>query len=111
LTDATNFAIDMGKDGNNFALHFNPCFNLDNDQNLIVFNTTIDGQLGEEQRENYFPFKKGTTVEVCIKFEWNFFVVRLPDGHYLNFPNRTETTKIDYVQVIGDFVIRTFAFE
>uniref|UniRef100_A0A4X2K6P9 Galectin n=1 Tax=Vombatus ursinus TaxID=29139 RepID=A0A4X2K6P9_VOMUR len=112
-----SFRVNLGKDEHNLALHFNPRFNACDDTNTIICNSRQEGTWGTEQRETNFPFLPGSRVRpqiqsmVCIKFEWNFFVVRLPDGHYLNFPNRTETTKIDYVQVIGDFVIRTFAFE
>nr|XP_020837938.1 galectin-1-like [Phascolarctos cinereus] len=111
MTENHGFTIDMGKNSNNLALHFSIRFDFGYDQNHIVFNTMVDGKFGQEVRETHFPFQKGTTVEICIEFEGNFFLVRLPDGHYLNFPNRTEATNIDYVGVFGDFVIRTFAFE
>ena len=56
--------LNLGKDGNNLCLHFNPRFNAHGDTNTIVCNSKDDGAWGAEQRESVFPFQPGSVVEV-----------------------------------------------
>ncbi|XP_020837964.1 galectin-1-like [Phascolarctos cinereus] len=111
LPDARHFAIDLGDTYDNLALHFNPRFNYRNCHNVVIYNTLYNEYFGKEIRDSYFPFQKGTRMEICIQLQETFFVVKLPDGYQFSFPNRTKITTIDYVGIHGDLTIRAIAFE
>lgn len=59
-----SFALNLGKDGNNLCLHFNPRFEAHGDVNTIVCNSRSEGSWGEELRESNFPFLPGSPMEV-----------------------------------------------
>ncbi|XP_068963461.1 galectin-1-like [Petaurus breviceps papuanus] len=111
LPDARKFGIDLGTDEDNVALHFNPRFDIDGFKDIIIFNTKTSGQYGIEYRDRHFPFSLGSRTEIFIDFEGQSFVVKLPDGYRMTFPNRLDTTIINYVAVFGDIITRVFAFE
>ncbi|XP_051817836.1 galectin-1 [Antechinus flavipes] len=109
--DAKCFRFNLGKDELNLALHFNPRFNACDDTNTVVCNSRQEGSWGAEQRENNFPFLPGTTAEVCMLFETAQFTVKLPDGNQITFPNRLNLETINFLQVNGDFKLKSVTFE
>ncbi|XP_072512099.1 galectin-1-like [Notamacropus eugenii] len=109
--EAKCFRVNLGKDELNLALHFNPRFNACDDTNTIICNSRQEGSWGTEQRETNFPFLPGTKVEVCMTFEGSQFIVRLPDGSQITFPNRLNLETINFLQVSGDFKLKTLQFE
>ncbi|XP_051817841.1 galectin-1-like [Antechinus flavipes] len=107
LPNPQKFQIDLGKDKFNLSLHFNPRFY----QNAIVCNSFIDGQWGEEQQEDTFPFKGGTTTEISIIFDGSKFLIKLPGGYQFTFPNRQNLEDLDYLSVNGDFNVKRVDFD
>ncbi|MGH0118750.1 UNVERIFIED_CONTAM: hypothetical protein FKN15_005736 [Acipenser sinensis] len=63
LAGFRRFCIDMGKDSNELALHFNPRFHDDAAGTVIVCNSKRGGCWGSEQRDPNFPFEKGATIK------------------------------------------------
>lgn len=61
---APSFVLNLGKDGDNLCLHFNPRFDAHGDANTIVCNSKDGGAWGAEQRETAFPFLPGSVAEV-----------------------------------------------
>lgn len=59
-----SFAINIGHDGDNLALHFNPRFEHGGDVNVIVCNSLSGGSWGDEEREGHFPFTRGEEQKV-----------------------------------------------
>lgn len=61
-----SFAINIGHDSENIAMHFNPRFDCHGDVNTIVFNSMSGGCWGDEHREMNFPFTRGEECKVCL---------------------------------------------
>ncbi|KAL7403629.1 hypothetical protein ABVT39_003207 [Epinephelus coioides] len=100
--DCESFAINIGHDSENVAMHFNPRFDCGGDVNTIVFNSLSGGCWGDEHRENNFPFLRGEECKFYINFNSEQFYIKLPDGCMVNFPNRLGDVKYKYFDVSGD---------
>ncbi|XP_032444374.1 galectin-1-like [Xiphophorus hellerii] len=108
LHDAEKFRIDLGVSSEDLALHFNPRFQDDADGAVLVYNSKTAGSWGSEGREMHNPLQRGNDVKIFLKLSGEGFEVELPDGQKLNFPNRTNMDVITYVQVAGDFKLKSF---
>ncbi|KAM8879448.1 lectin, galactoside-binding, soluble, 2b isoform 1-T1 [Spinachia spinachia] len=97
-----SFAINIGHDPENVAMHLNPRFDCQGDTNTIVFNSLSGGSWGDELREGSFPFVRGEECKFYINFNHEQFCIKLPDGSMLNFPNRLGDVKYKYFDVSGD---------
>ncbi|XP_008413772.1 galectin-1-like [Poecilia reticulata] len=106
--DAEKFRIDLGVNSEDLALHFNPRFQDDADGAVLVYNSKTAGFWGSEGREMHNPLQRGSDVKIFLKLSGDGFEVELPDGQKLNFPNCTNTDVITYVQVAGDFKLKSF---
>ncbi|XP_040002967.1 lectin, galactoside-binding, soluble, 2b [Xiphias gladius] len=100
--DCNSFAINIGHDSENVALHFNPRFDCSGDSNVIICNSLSGGSWGDEQREGHFPFVRGEECKFYINFNNEQFYIKLPDGAMMNFPNRLGDVKYKYFDVSGD---------
>ncbi|KAL3066283.1 hypothetical protein OYC64_016271 [Pagothenia borchgrevinki] len=100
--DCNSFAINIGHDSENVALHFNPRFDSGGDVNTIIFNSLSGGSWGDEAREGNFPFVRGEECKFYINFNMEQFYLTLPDGSMLNFPNRLGDVKYKFFDVSGD---------
>ena len=107
----SSFVLNLGKDGDNLCLHFNPRFEAHGDVNTIVCNSKDGGAWGEEHRESAFPFQPGTVTEVCISFDQADLTIKLPDGYTFKFPNRLNLEAISYLAADGDMKIKCLAFD
>ncbi|MGH0134815.1 UNVERIFIED_CONTAM: hypothetical protein FKN15_021812 [Acipenser sinensis] len=108
---ASRFCIDMGKDSNEMALHFNPRFHDDAAGTVIVCNSKRGGCWGSEQRDPNFPFEKGATIKLTVRVLGNCFEIELPNEHIVTFPNHLSLDKITYIRVKGDLKVTSFKFE
>ncbi|XP_030637883.1 beta-galactoside-binding lectin-like [Chanos chanos] len=104
--DATNFAINVGHSGEEIALHVNPRFDAHGDQRAIVCNSYQGGNWCEEQRDGAFPFNQGEEFKVKITFTSEEFLITLPDGSEIHFPNRLGAEKYRYLQFDGEAKIQ-----
>ncbi|KAM8773743.1 lectin, galactoside-binding, soluble, 2b [Acanthopagrus schlegelii] len=100
--DCNSFAINIGHDADNIAMHFNPRFDFGGDENTIVYNSKSGGDWGEEIRESNFPFQRGEECKFYINFNNEQFYIKLPDGSMINFPNRLGDVKYKHFDVSGD---------
>ncbi|XP_042693696.1 galectin-2 isoform X2 [Centrocercus urophasianus] len=105
--DADRFAINLGCKPSDLALHFNPRFK----ESVIVCNSLCSDNWQQEQRDKHFCFHKGSTVKIIIEFLGDKFVVKLPDGHEVEFPNRHGYDKISYLNIHGGFKVTSFKVE
>nr|XP_020473523.1 galectin-2-like [Monopterus albus] len=94
----SSFAINIGHDPENIALHFNPRF----DSEVIVCNSLSGGSWGDEHREGRLPFTCGEECKFYINFNMEQFYIKLPDGSMMNFPNRLGDVKYKFFDVSGD---------
>ncbi|KAM9391743.1 galectin-2-like [Pholidichthys leucotaenia] len=85
LHDAERFQIDLGRDTNDLALHFNLHFHDNNDGAVLVY-----------------------CVKKNKKQTGDMFEVELPDGQEVQFPNHVGMDVISYVRVTGDFKLTSF---
>ncbi|XP_071770866.1 lectin, galactoside-binding, soluble, 2b [Centroberyx gerrardi] len=100
--DCASFAINIGHDSDNIALHFNPRFDSGGDTNTIVCNSCSGGDWGGEHREGNFPFMRGEECKFYINFNNEQFYIKLPDGCMMDFPNRLGDVKYKHFEVTGD---------
>ncbi|GAA6222225.1 beta-galactoside-binding lectin-like [Lates japonicus] len=100
--DCNSFAINIGHDSENIAMHFNPRFDCGGDVNTIICNSVSGGCWGDEQREGNFPFARGEECKFHINFNNEQFYIKLPDGSMMNFPNRLGDVKYKFFDVSGD---------
>uniref|UniRef100_A0A803SQ53 Galectin n=1 Tax=Anolis carolinensis TaxID=28377 RepID=A0A803SQ53_ANOCA len=61
---AKSFVVNLGKNKDDFILHFNGRFDAHGDTRTIVCNSKSKGQWGTELRESHFPFQEGSPAEV-----------------------------------------------
>ncbi|KAF3694415.1 Beta-galactoside-binding lectin 14 kDa lectin Electrolectin [Channa argus] len=106
---ATHFAVNIGPDEDDVALHVNPRFDYYGDQKQVVFNSCQGGSWEEEIREGEFPFFHGTEFKIVIKFTGKDFVVSFSDGSNVVFPNRIGLQQYSVISVDGDCSITSFA--
>ncbi|CAI9539459.1 unnamed protein product [Staurois parvus] len=84
--DCTDFAINLGTDEENFVLHFNPRFDLNGVKHKLILNSKVNN-VGEEQRESFFPFMEGSDIMVCFQFALDKITIQLPTGNPFSFPD------------------------
>ncbi|XP_056150843.1 galectin-2-like [Lampris incognitus] len=99
--DCASFAVNIGHDSDNIALHFNPRFDSGGVTNTIVCNSMSGGCWGEEHRDEHFPFACGEESKFYINFNNEQFYIKLPDGTMMNFPNRLGDVKYRHFEVTG----------
>ncbi|XP_067372906.1 beta-galactoside-binding lectin-like [Channa argus] len=105
---ASHFAVNIGTDDNNIALHVNPRFQRYEDYKRVVFNSCQGGIWGSEIRGGEFPFCRGTEFKIIIKFTGKEFVVSFSDGSNVVFPNRIGLEEYPFINVHGDCSITSF---
>ncbi|XP_056309530.1 beta-galactoside-binding lectin-like [Danio aesculapii] len=104
--DSTNFAINIGNSAEDIALHMNPRFDAHGDQCTIVCNSFQGGCWCEEHRGNSFPFIQNEEFQIKITFTNEEFLVTLPDGSEIHFPNRQASEKYKYMHFEGEVRIQ-----
>ncbi|XP_003218018.1 16 kDa beta-galactoside-binding lectin [Anolis carolinensis] len=109
--EATSFSINLGWDETNLILHFNPRFDLHGDTRTIVCNSRREGEWGEELRVSEFPFQQGEETKICVSFDAEEVIVKLPEGQELKFPNRLGLETAEYFSVVGDLDIKSIKFD
>lgn len=93
------FAINLGKDGYNFVIHFSARFDDHGDKSTIALNSLVGNVWGTEQKESFFPFQMGSDTKVSFTFQPGRISIQLPIGSPLSFPVRLPIEKISYVSV------------
>ncbi|CAI9551041.1 unnamed protein product, partial [Staurois parvus] len=78
-------------------LHFNPRFSYGQDRLVLNLNSKVNGVWGKEQKENFFPFQKGSDTTVSFLFELDKITIQLPAGNPLSFPVRFSIEEISYL--------------
>lgn len=73
------FALDF-KRGNDVAFHFNPRFNEDN-KRVIVCNSRLNNNWGQEERQMVFPFESGKPFKVS--FAVTMLIMHIAHGESL----------------------------
>ncbi|KAK4831589.1 hypothetical protein QYF61_018349 [Mycteria americana] len=102
-----SFSINLGCSSSDLAFHFNPRFN----ESVIVCNSKCSKAWQTEHRDNHFCFSRGSTVKIIIEMLADKFLVKLPDRHEVEFPNRHSYNKISYMSVKGGFRVTSFKLE
>ncbi|XP_038639774.1 galectin-1-like [Scyliorhinus canicula] len=109
--EADRFAISLGKDDFDLALHFNPRFDDHQDGQVIVFNSKEGGEWCTEQREDsFFMFEKGECFKFSITFLGEKFEIKFPD-YVLEFSNRTSMDTMTFLSVQGDVRVKSLKFD
>ncbi|XP_029015902.1 lectin, galactoside-binding, soluble, 2a [Betta splendens] len=106
--DAGDFAVNIGPNKEEIVLHINPRFNAHGDENTVVCNSYQGGIWCEEHREGGFPFSQGEEFKIIIEFTPTEFLVTLPDGSNIHFPNRMGAEKYSITNIEGDARLCSF---
>ncbi|KAM9324928.1 galectin-1 [Gastrophryne carolinensis] len=93
------FAINLGKDSDNFCLHLNARFDIHGDSNTIVCNSKQANTWGKEQRETIFPFQQGAETTVNFRLEGDQIIVQLSSGEQFSFPLREKLDEISFLSL------------
>uniref|UniRef100_A0A8C7Y0H6 Galectin n=1 Tax=Oryzias sinensis TaxID=183150 RepID=A0A8C7Y0H6_9TELE len=135
-SDAADFSVNIGNNDQNIALHLNPRFDAFGDRDTIVCNSQQQGMWQQEVRPGGFCFLRGQNFKVCrnicvpdfsapssscdslyehfcllqiiIKLTSTEFVVTLPNGSKICFPNRLNSDKYSFFRFDGDVRIKSF---
>ncbi|KAK9405814.1 16 kDa beta-galactoside-binding lectin-like [Crotalus adamanteus] len=104
---AKSFAINLGRDDSNLAIHLNARFEAHGDVKKIVCNSKSNGQWGAEVRSSIFPFQEGAEIKICLCYQADDIKVKL-DGQEISFPNRLGLNTAQYFSVDGDMSLLSF---
>ncbi|KAM6440531.1 galectin-1-like [Liasis olivaceus] len=110
LSECKEFVINLGKDCDNLALHFNPRFDCKGDERALVCNSKRAGVWEEEVRPSGFPFHQDHETQITFSFTDHDIRVNMEGSEEIVFPNRLELNVIDYLVVGGDFRIKSVTF-
>ncbi|XP_015270506.1 PREDICTED: 16 kDa beta-galactoside-binding lectin-like [Gekko japonicus] len=110
-SEAKSFALNLGSDGSNLLLHFNPRFDNQGDFRTIVCNSRQDREWGEAQRDDRFPFQQGEEAMIWISFDAKNMTVKMSEEHEIKFPNRLGLERIEFLSVDGDFKVQSIKID
>uniref|UniRef100_A0A8C6VEN6 Galectin n=1 Tax=Naja naja TaxID=35670 RepID=A0A8C6VEN6_NAJNA len=102
-----NFAINLGQDDSNLAIHLNARFEALGDVKQTVCNSRSNGQWGAEVRPSIFPFQEGAEIKMCLCYQSGEIKVKI-DGQEISFPNRLGLNSVRYLSVDGDMSLLSF---
>ncbi|XP_071769109.1 lectin, galactoside-binding, soluble, 2a [Centroberyx gerrardi] len=105
-SDATNFAVNIGPNETDIAMHMNPRFSAHGDERAVVCNSYQEGVWCEEHREGGFPFNQGEEFKIVITFTPEQFLLTLSDGSEIHFPNRLGSEKYRVISFDGEVRIQ-----
>ncbi|KAK1798852.1 hypothetical protein P4O66_007133, partial [Electrophorus voltai] len=108
-SDCNSFSINIGHGPDSIALHFNPRFKYNKDRKVIVCNSYL-GSWGVEQKERDFPFNQDGDFKVEFSFSNDRFLIKLPNGNMIDFPNRSGDDKFKHLHVKGAVKLHTIEF-
>ncbi|XP_028267141.1 beta-galactoside-binding lectin-like [Parambassis ranga] len=91
------FAVNIGPNEDDIALHINPRFN----ENVVVYNSCEGGSWGEEIREGN-PLSLGQEFKIVVEFTPDGFVVTLSEDTKFQFPNRLGAETYSYLTFSED---------
>ncbi|XP_078807635.1 galectin-2 isoform X2 [Oryzias latipes] len=77
-------------------------------KDTIVCNSQQQGRWQQEVRPGGFCFLRGENFKIIIKLTSTGFVVTLPNGSQICFPNRFYSDKYSYFSFNGDVRIKSF---
>ncbi|XP_053708366.1 beta-galactoside-binding lectin-like [Synchiropus splendidus] len=97
--DANFFHVAIGLSVENVVLQIDPRFN----DGKVVLNTCQERKWGEHVvHEGGFPFQRGKEFKITVLFKREEFVVTLPDGAQITYPNRLGKEKYCLLTLNGD---------
>ncbi|KAM6472783.1 16 kDa beta-galactoside-binding lectin-like [Liasis olivaceus] len=99
---AKSFAINLGQDEFNLAIHFNVRFEAVGDVKKIVCNSRTNGNWGTEMRPSLFPFHEGAETKIHMSFHHEEIKVKINGEKEIQFPNRLGMNSAQYFSVEGD---------
>uniref|UniRef100_A0A8D0L1L8 Galectin n=1 Tax=Sphenodon punctatus TaxID=8508 RepID=A0A8D0L1L8_SPHPU len=105
--DAKSFALNLGRDGSDLLLHFNTRFDCQGDTWTIVCNSLSGGEWGEKLQEAEFPFQQGEETKVCVAFDAQEVVMKLPGDQEIKFSNQLGLEAVKFLSVEGDFGVKS----
>lgn len=84
------------KSGDNVALHFNPRI----PDQVVVRNSFLDGEWGEEDRENtYFPFEESEPFEIFISSQPDAYKIYINGVFFADYPHRMPCQSVSHLLV------------
>ncbi|XP_003220996.1 galectin-1 [Anolis carolinensis] len=107
---AKSFVVNLGKNKDDFILHFNGRFDAHGDTRTIVCNSKSKGQWGTELRESHFPFQEGSPAELFFTHDKKEVTITLPGNHQFKFPNALAAEGIEFICVEGDIDVTGISF-
>lgn len=89
------FHIDLHS-GDNIAMHFNPRI----PDQVVVRNSYLDGEWGEEDRENdYFPFEESEPFDIFISCQPDGYKIYINGVFFADYPHRFPCQSVTHLLV------------
>jgi len=104
--DAKKFEINLYH-GNDIAFHFNPRLS----DKVVVRNSKMGGNWGDEEKEGTMPFSKNKQFDMVIHSEGDALQIYVNGEHQCAFRNRISPDQIDGLGVTGDLQLQSIAFD
>jgi len=98
-----NVITDEG--GETLAMHFNPRFG----EGKVVLNSLIDGEWGEEERPDVFPFEQNNQFDMTITFREKGYKIKV-NGQKIKFASRYDMYSASWIEVGGDIDVQTIRY-
>ncbi|XP_053706816.1 beta-galactoside-binding lectin-like [Synchiropus splendidus] len=98
---AEYFHVDIGSDSD-VVLRIEPRFTA----GQVIFNTLKNGNWKENVVHSGIPFKHGQDFTITVLFKHEEFVVTLPDGTKINYPNSFKADKYCLLTLNGEVEFR-----
>lgn len=95
------FHINLLKKNGDIALHLNPRF----DEKVILRNSLINNEWGNEEREGKIVLEKGIGFDLVVKNEEYAFQIFFNGERFASYAHRLEPTEINGLQIGGDVEI------
>ncbi|XP_055519068.1 beta-galactoside-binding lectin-like [Leucoraja erinacea] len=102
-SDTARFAIELGVDAANVAIHFNPRFS--DSGSKIVLNNLINSHWQTQQIEEN-PLVKEEDFTVLITFNADNFEIVVCNKTTLQFPNHSEKDMLEEFWINGDIQVK-----
>lgn len=107
----SRFTVNL-KSASEVALHFDVRFSFGSSRNVVIRNTFINGDWGEEDdSQGLFPFCPGVSFDMMILVEPYCFMIAVNNQHYAGFNHRImPISRVNTLEITGDVQINMVKF-
>ncbi|XP_063242842.1 tectonin beta-propeller repeat-containing protein isoform X3 [Bacillus rossius redtenbacheri] len=95
------------QDARDVALHLNPRF----EESVVVRNSLVAGQWGDEEREGDAPLRRGCEFTLTLLCEEEGFKITVDDQLFTYFRHRQKPHFVTHVNILGDVLLKKIVYQ